>query len=221
MATTSRTSLSREPRSVREGRVLRLPVPDSDAALVAAVRAGRADARDEIVRRCVPDVERILYRVLGPDPEMEDVAHDVFVAALAALGQLRNPEALRSWLVGIAIRKARKLIARRRRWRFLRSVPPGELPEQEAPALSAEVRDALRSTYRILAELPTDDRIAFALRQVEGMELTAVAEATEVSLATAKRRIARGQQRFLELARHHDALASWLREDGRAPKGES
>jgi len=216
MVTTSPTSERRETRPAPEGRLLRLPVPDSDAALVLAVRAGREDAREEFVRRCAPDIERILYRVLGPDPEMEDVLHDVFIVAFGSLHTLRDPQALRSWLVGIAIRKARTLIARRKRWRFIRSVPPGELPDREAPTMSADVSDALRSTYRILTQLPVDDRIAFALRKVDGMELVAVAEATDVSLATAKRRIARAERRFVQLARNHEVLVPWLDPEERA-----
>jgi RNA polymerase sigma-70 factor, ECF subfamily len=205
------------PRQAPAGRLLRLPLPDSDAGLVGAVRAGQAHAHEELVRRCGPDVERILYRVLGPDSEMEDLAHEVFIAAFACLGQLREPKALRSWLVGIAVRKARKLIARRKRWSFVRNVSPNDLPEHEAATSSAEISEAYRSTYRLMSELPVDDRIAFALRHVDGMELTAVAEATDVSLATAKRRVARARRRFLELARKHDVLAPWVRAEELEP----
>src|SRR5262245_33181291 len=109
MAPPSPASRPRSPKPASEGRVLRLPLPDSDAGLVQALRAGREDAREEVVRRCAPDVERVLYRVLGPDPEIEDIAHDVFMTALVSIHKLRHPHALRSWLVGIAIRKIRKL----------------------------------------------------------------------------------------------------------------
>jgi RNA polymerase sigma-70 factor (ECF subfamily) len=181
------------------------------------MRAGRAGAAEEIVRRCGADVERLLYRVLGPDPEIEELCHEVFIAAFFSLDQLREPPALRSWLLSIAVRKARRLIARRRRWSFIRSVPPSDLPEQEATTSSADVSDALRSTYRILARLAVDDRIAFALRYVDGMELTAVAQATDVSLATAKRRILRARQRFVQLARKNELLAPWIDEQQEEP----
>jgi RNA polymerase sigma-70 factor (ECF subfamily) len=177
---------------------------------VAALRAGREGARDEIVRRCSPDVERVLYRVLGPDSEIEDVAHDVFMVAFTSLDQLRQPHALRSWLVGIAIRKVKKLMRRRKRWRFVLDFAPGELPEHEASVAPAEVSEALRSTYRILERIPVDDRVAFALRTIGEMDLVTVAEVTGVSLATAKRRIARAHRRFVDLARESDILSPWL-----------
>src|SRR5689334_7685134 len=168
MSPTSTSVEEREPQS-GEGRVLRLPLPESDAALVAAARAGRPNAHQEIVKRCGRDVVRILYRVLGPDSEIEDLMHDVFVAAFQRLDQLREPQALRSWLVSIAVRKARKLVARRKRWSFIRVMAPSDMPEQLAATGSPEVSDALRATYRILSQLPVDDRIAFALRRVDGM----------------------------------------------------
>jgi RNA polymerase sigma-70 factor (ECF subfamily) len=193
--------------------VLRLPLPDSDEALVLALRAGRLDAREEIVRRCAPDVERVLYRILGPDPEIEDVAHDVFMTALSSVGKIRQPDALRSWLVGIAVRKVRKLIRRRERRRFVMGMITRELRQPEIIAPPAELSEALRSTYRIFERIPADDRVAFALRFIDGMALADVAEATGVSLATAKRRIFRARRRFVELAKKSDILEPWLDKD--------
>lgn len=190
-----------------------LPLPDSDAGLVAALRAGREDAREEVVRRCAPDVERVLYRVLGPDSEIEDVAHDVFMVAFTSFEQLQKPHALRSWLVGIAIRKVRKLIQRRKRWRFVLDLEASELPNEEA-SIPAEMSEVMRSTYRILSNLPVDDRVALALRYMGEMDLVTVAEVTGVSLATAKRRISRGHRRFVELASKSDILAPWLGKEG-------
>jgi RNA polymerase sigma-70 factor (ECF subfamily) len=155
-------------------------------------------------------VERILYRILGADAELYDVMHDVFLAALTSLSRLRDETALRSWLAGIAVHKAKKLIRRRQRWRWIQSVAPFELPEVVANTTSVEVSEALGHAYRALDELPADERIAFALRYIDGMELTAIAAATRVSLATTKRRIARAEVRFVELAEQSDVLREWV-----------
>jgi RNA polymerase sigma-70 factor (ECF subfamily) len=195
-------------------RVVRLPFPDSDAALVAALGAGRLDARGTLFDRYGSDVERVLYRILGPDADIPDLLQDVFVVGLTSLHQLKNPDALKSWLIGIAIRKARKLIAKRRRWRFIQVLPSGSLPEGEAPFAPAEVSEALRCTYAILEQLPADERVVFTLRQIDGMELTAIAEACETSLSTVKRRFARAQSSFVSLARNYETLAQWLNAAG-------
>jgi RNA polymerase sigma-70 factor (ECF subfamily) len=72
----------------------------------------------------------------------------------------------------------------------------------------------LRRTYALLDAIPADERIAFALRYVDGMELTEAAAACGCSLATVKRRISRAEQKFVELARG-DALLSERIEGGR------
>lgn len=191
--------------------VVELPIPESDVALVAALQAGRAEARRALFDRYSRDVERVLFRVLGPDTELADLLQDVFVVALGSIGQVRDPRALRGWLTGIAVRKARKCIVKRQRWRLIQFFAPADVPEQEAAVAPLEVSEALRCTYEVMSRLPADERVAFALRHVDGMELTAVAAACNVSLATIKRRLARAQRTFTQLASEQAALAEWVK----------
>ena len=85
-----------------------------------------------------------------------------------------------------------------------------DMPEGEARTTPTEVSEALRCTYELLGKLPPDERLAFALRHIDGMELTAVAAACGVSLATIKRRLARAQATFVSMASQHAVLAEWL-----------
>jgi RNA polymerase sigma-70 factor (ECF subfamily) len=191
-------------------RVVELPIPETDAALVAALRAGRVDSGRTLFERYGRDVERVLFRVLGPDTELPDLLHDVFVAALTSIDQVRDPSALRGWLTGIAVRKARKCIVKRRRWRIIQFFAPTDMPEGEARVAPVEVSEALRCTYEVLDRLPADERLAFALRHIDGMELTTVAAACGVSLATIKRRLVRAQRAFVRMASEQDSLVPWL-----------
>jgi RNA polymerase sigma-70 factor (ECF subfamily) len=205
----SRLAKSQEPQ------VVALPIPESEVALVAALQAGRPDARRALFERYARDVERVLFRVLGPDNELADLLQDVFVVALGSIDQVRDPRALRGWLTGIAVRKARKCIVKRQRWRLIQFFAPSDVPEQEALVAPAEISEALRCTYEVMSRLPADERVAFALRHIDGMELTAVAAACDVSLATIKRRLSRAQRTFGTLAAQHPALSEWM-----TPKGE-
>jgi RNA polymerase sigma-70 factor (ECF subfamily) len=159
-------------------------------------------------------------RLLGPDPELNDLLQDVFVAALASIRKLDNPKALRAWLARIAVHHVRHCLRRRKRWSFVRFLSPDDVAAARAPQPDPEASEALRATYRVLAALPADERIAFALRFVEGMDLAEIAAACGVSLATTKRRIARAEGRFSELARAEPALVEWLAAPrGTAPEG--
>jgi RNA polymerase sigma-70 factor, ECF subfamily len=189
------------PRSAFEG---------TDAELVDGIRRGDPGARAALYDRHADHVHRVLYRTLGLDRDLADLHHDVFVRALTSLPRLEDPSALKGWLTMIAVHVARSAIARRRRWSWLWFLPAEELPEVDAGAASGEVLDALRATYAALDRLPVDERIAFALRFVDGMELTEVAAACDTSLATIKRRLARAGARFEAEARRRPALEAWL-----------
>lgn len=183
-----------------------LPAPESDELLVLSLRARHPDAGTQLFDRYAPHVRR----VLGPDSEILDLVHDVFVTALESLHRLLDPRALRAWLTQIAVFTARARIRRRVRGRILRFLPLSELPEPELPPTDFEASEAMQAVYRVLAGLDTDQRIAFALRFVAGMELTEVAASCGVSLATIKRRLARAQVGFASAAEREPALAEWL-----------
>ena len=204
-------STSRE----RSGGILHLPIGESDVALVAALQAGRHDAAAVLFDRYGRLVARVLARVMGSDPEIPDLIQDVFVAALSSVRRLEEPDALRQWLTSIAVFVARGKIRSRTRWRFLRLTPFDELPDTSSWPVPIEASEALRCTYRLLEELPANERIAFALRFIGQMELTDVARACGVSLATIKRRLVRAQKKFSHMARRHPVLAEWVQEGGR------
>jgi len=183
----------------------------SDEALVSALREGHPEAAAAIFCRYGVYVGRVLARVLGPDPELVDLAQDVFVVMLESITKLDEARALQAWLAQIAVFSAKKRIRGRRRWRrLLDFVPSQELPEQPQAAVDYEGSEALLAVYRALARLDADDRSAFALRFIEGRELTDVAGACQVSLSTIKRRIDRARSSFQEAARPEPALAEWL-----------
>lgn len=183
-----------------------------DGALVEALLDGHPAAKAEFFDRYARHVERIMVRILGRERDLADLLHEVFVRSFAALGTLRNPQALKPWLTGIAVLTAREFIRRRARGRWLHFFATEDLPEVESVTADADIREALRATYTVLDRLGTNDRIAFTLRFFEGMELTAVASACGVSLNTVKRRLGRAERRFMALAAGEPALKGWLPE---------
>lgn len=183
--------------------------PD-DAALVRLALRDETQARSRIFDRHGRHVARVLVRVLGPDGEVADLVQDVFVMAFRDLRRLDDPSALRAWLTAIAVNVARGHIRRRTRRRWLRFFAPEDLPDVSVPSADDETLEATRATYTILKAMDADESTAFALRYIDGMELTEVARACNVSLATIKRRLARAESTFASEARGHLALERWL-----------
>jgi RNA polymerase sigma-70 factor (ECF subfamily) len=208
-------SRNREP--IGDAVVRTLPTARGDEVLVAGLRGGETWAKAALFDRYAPQVERIVRKVLGHDwhTTIEDVVHDAFVQALSSLDSLREPNALLGWLQSIAVHTAYRAIRARKARQWLRFWEPEHLPELTAPGVDVEAREAYRRTYRLLDRLPPDERVAFALRYIDGMELSMVAETCNVSLATIKRRLTRAEDRFAAGARRDPVLGSWLEEGGR------
>jgi RNA polymerase sigma-70 factor (ECF subfamily) len=184
--------------------------PESDGAIVAAIRAGERAGGSALYDRHASYVRRVLVRVLGPDAELRDLIQDVFVIAIDSIERLAEPSALRAWLAGISVHRARAEIRRKTRNRWLSFFPTSELPAIQAPEIAPEVNAAVRATYGVLVKLGPDERIVFALRFIEGMELVEVADACGVSLATIKRRLARARRKFETIARGVPELSDWI-----------
>jgi RNA polymerase sigma-70 factor (ECF subfamily) len=184
-----------------------------ETALVEALRAHHPGAKAAFFQRYIKLVERMTTHVLGFDAELADVLQEVFAAALSSLHTLHDPTALEPWLSTVAVLTARKVLRGRSRRSWLRRFTDSAEDERYEPAtagVDVEARRALRAVYTVLAKLPADERIAFALRFIDGMELTEVAAACSVSLATIKRRLARAERRFLANARNYPELGSWI-----------
>ena len=199
------------PRSQAEGGRLIFPEQfQDDDALARALRAGDRAAQRTLFERYGRHVQRVLGRVMGYDPELGDLVQEVFARALSNAHQLRDGARLKGWLTSIAVFTARGTIRRRQRGRWLGVAAPDQMPEPAGVSASAEVLLALRTLYRVLDKLPADERIAFALRHLDQMELTEVADSCDVSLATIKRRLQSAERRFARLAKEHHALRSWV-----------
>lgn len=142
---------------------------------------------DAVFRTHAGFVASIALRVLGRPAEVEDLVQDVFLSVLSRLGDLRDPAALRGWLAVSTARLARRRL-RSRRWKVWLGVGSDHDYAQLADtAASPQDRALLGELYRALDRLPVPQRLAWTLRHAEGLELAAVAEACDCSLATVKR----------------------------------
>jgi RNA polymerase sigma-70 factor (ECF subfamily) len=196
------------------GVVRSLPFDGDEAALVAAMGSGRLDAGAAFYDRHVAVIHALVFRLMGPDGEIDDVVHDVFVRALESLPRLRDPAALRSWLFGIAVRTVGIRFQKRSRQRWLRFMAPDEVPEV-AVLPPSDLGEAMRDVYAILRSMDPHERIALVLHRVEGLSLEDGAAAAGTSLATFRRRLARGEAKFFARASRRPALDAWIAEGSR------
>jgi RNA polymerase sigma-70 factor, ECF subfamily len=188
---------------------------DDDVSLVEALRRGESRSELRAWNRFSPGVAATLRRLLGPDGEHEDLLQEVFIRFFRGVSRLREPAAVRGFLIGICLRVVRRDLTRRRARRWLHLTPTGEAPEVAGRERDDEAREAVARYYRLLGTLGGRDRSLFVARTIEGLALDDVAALHSVSISTAQRRIAHATTRIAMLARRDPLLAGLM--NGGAP----
>jgi RNA polymerase sigma-70 factor (ECF subfamily) len=193
--------------STRQSSSQLLPSPapswsGSDTELVELVRSGHVHASKWLHDRFAREITRVVFRILGGDADCEDLVHEIFMRiwTLIAKGKVREPESLHSWVVSVATNILYKELRRRYvRRRFL--LQPEATPDAVTYIQDGEARDILMVVYRILAEMAPAERLIFGLRYIDQRSLVDLAPMCGVSLATAKRRLAKAEVTFLRLVK--------------------
>ena len=186
------------------------PTPDDDAALAGALIARDRDAPNRAWSRLSPLVLRLLRRYFGPGPDRQDLCQEVFLRFFSRIDELRDRNALRSFLIGICLGVAQNELrrARVRRWIFL--TQSGDLPDAPINGADPEAREATEHVYKILAGVSAEDRALYVTRYVEKMELAEIAAAIGRPLSTTKRKLARATRRISARMSGDPALAEYV-----------
>jgi RNA polymerase sigma-70 factor (ECF subfamily) len=208
---TSGQRLSGELPAERGARVLLFPdvvaAETDDVALVAMLVDGDSRAPRIVWHRFAPMVYRMLRRAFGPEYDVDDLAQEVFLVLFRRARTLREPQALRAFVISITAHTVRYELRRKAATRWLRF---GETAVARAADANLDAREAVSRLYGILDHLGSTDRTAFVLRFIEGLEVAAVSKALGVSLATTKRRLSHAWERVVVHAKRDTALVEYL-----------
>jgi RNA polymerase sigma-70 factor (ECF subfamily) len=162
---------------------------DTDLRLVSTTSDDRT--LGGIYRQYARYVAAVILRLQGRTTDLEDIVQDVFLEASRGIAHLREPAAIKGWLATIAVRTVRRRLRRQRARRFFGLDDGAGYENVVDPAASPVDRVLIATIFRLLDEMPVEDRIAFSLRYVQGETVERVAALAGCSIATANRRIAR------------------------------
>jgi RNA polymerase sigma-70 factor, ECF subfamily len=167
----------------------------------------------ELHKRFATSVNRLVWRLLGPDADHDDLVQQVFFAMLTSIGQLRDPDKLEVWVRTVTVNAVRQELRRRsvRRlfWTEQKKVQRfGDLVGE------VESRELLSQCVAVLDKIPVSQRIVFILHFVEGYSLKEIADMCGYSHITAKRRLKAATLRFRALLQRRPDLLKRLPSEG-------
>ena len=173
--------------------------PETDAQLVARFNASRDEAAfGALVQRYGPAVWQVCHRVLRDRHDAHDAFQATFLALLRGAAHVQRPEAIGSWLYGVAYRMAMRARVRRQRGAAL--LPETAAAESDVvdplasdPLADVAQRELLRVLDEELMRLPARYREPLVLFYLAGQSRQAVAVALGLSETVVKGRLQRGR----------------------------
>lgn len=174
-----------------------------EGALIRRSQGGDQTAFEELFRRNVDSVYRQFTRIVGPDPDREDLVQEVFLAVHRGLPGFRGDSAFSTWLYRIVVRVAFAHMRRRRKRpqpaKFLLDEADLPVEPRATPEASAAQRQELVEVFEHLERIKPQKRIAFVLRVVEGRSLNEIGELVGARPAAVGQRVKHAQKELSAL----------------------
>ncbi len=177
---------------------------------MAKIRMKRNELKNEICSSC-RRAESVFYRYGIPEEDIEDLSHEVFVAAFVHIDKLKDETKLGAWVRGIARNKARKYWDEAKRKRsFSLDSEEGKAALEAArrgrgcaengmqyEVLAAE--ETLRSAGNALMRMNKKALEIILLHDIKGYSLREVSEIEGIKYATVRTVYSRAKKKMREM----------------------
>ncbi len=185
--------------------------------LVERLKAGEAEAYEELIEAYAEMAYRVAYRILQDPQDAEDAMQEAFLTVYRRIDSFRGDAKFSTWLYRIATNAALDIVRARQRKQG-KDVIWDDTEEEGAPLpdkihpLPEEVlmrQETIALLERGLESLSPKLRAALVLYEIEGLSMKDVAEALGISESAAKVRVHRARLLLQEyLAQHVQEVAA-------------
>ena len=190
---------------------------DNSAALVARARGGDRTAFRALFDRHRAEVARLVYRMVGPRAEMEDLVQEVFVQVHRSLRDFRGDARFSTWLHRVTV----NVVLMHRRAERSRPILTEELPTgtvEDAgsihPDEEAERRARIGAFFQVLEGISEKKRIVFVLHDLEGLTPVEISAIVGAPVLTVRTRLFYARRELEERMRENALLAPVLAAQG-------
>lgn len=168
-------------------------MPHAEQQLWAALREGNEAAFKRLFELYGNGMYNLALGICGNRPDAEDIVQESFAEVFRSVATFRGEAQLSTWLYRITLNKAlegeRRKKRKKRAAKLVSLFGLGDREEihsihWEHPGVVAENRELAQLLAQALEKLPENQRAAFTLHKIEGMEYREIAEVLQVSLSS-------------------------------------
>ncbi|MDP9989372.1 RNA polymerase sigma-70 factor (ECF subfamily) [Arthrobacter oryzae] len=165
----------------------------TDALLAERAADGDIDAFEALARRHSPAMRAQARRLTMSASDADDAVQDALLRAWSGIADLREPAAVRGWMMRITANSALALIRRRGPSTANEdelALHPDPGPGPEAASISGS---ALTHLGQALSKLPEPQRQCWVMREMGGLPYEEIAKLLDISETSVRGRITRAR----------------------------
>ena len=164
--------------------------------LVVACQASEREAQSAFYLKYRGEVARTVYKVLGPDADMEDVIQDVFIEVFRCIHKFKGNAKVTTWLYRVCVNVALQRLRKRKRRPEGYQLPEEEQPNYETPLRNLERKENNRIVYEILDTIAPKKRVVFALHEIMGLQAKEISKLVQANVLTVRTRLHYARKEF-------------------------
>jgi len=153
-----------------------------DELLVMQYQAGDQKALELLIKRWNPKIMVYALRNINDQQGAEDVAQEVWLAAIKGVHRLHNHTKIGSWLLGITHNKSMD-------WIKKNAKIDHSITIENSPTIELTSDDQIIKMRQAIQELKLEQRNILTLFYLEGYSLIEISEILKISKGTVKSRL--------------------------------
>lgn len=168
---------------------------NDEQLIIDSAKSGDRDAFEQIVKSYQDRIVRYAHNIVGDSHAAEDVAQKAFINVFHYIDKYDHTKGrFSTWIYRIARNAALNHLrsVRSKEVRFETIVP--DLPTDNDPSVSAQLKEQFECLDRALSQLPQDQRSVWVLSELENMTQAEIAMIEGIPEGTVKSRVFRARQ---------------------------
>ncbi|MCX6314520.1 MAG: RNA polymerase sigma factor [Sphingobacteriales bacterium] len=162
----------------------------TEQEIIEGLKRGEAPAFSELVAVYQDRIFNTSLGLLQHTQDAEDIAQEVFIQVYTSIHSFKGEAKLSTWLYRIAVTKSLDFIRKKNRKKRLGKIfsifgeadpSANDLIEFNHPGIQQEQKEAAAYLFKLVNQLPENQRIAFILNKIEGISYGEIADILKIS----------------------------------------
>ncbi|TBL72652.1 RNA polymerase sigma factor [Paenibacillus thalictri] len=163
-----------------------------DQDIVKDVLGGDKQAFAFVIDKYKGQILALLRKMLGPSPDLQDIAQEVFIQAYNHLKEYKAEHSFSAWIYRIASNRCIDELRKRKRTPIAVSFE-FEAAHCETPEASYLEKERNSALEKLIWELDPDHRVVFILRHQQYLSYQEIAEQLSLPVSTVQMRLYRAR----------------------------